>query len=137
MTKQNKAERMVEIFYRALDEGTLDNLSEKEVKAVERAVMVLGGRDDHIVDWRVSFPFFFKRFYMVFLLGRDFRQQQRERSVFTILFLSLVVTIIGSILTVAIVLFLYLIKSALGIDIFEYFSFGVWDWFKELIGVGG
>ena len=30
------------------------------------------------------------------------------------------------------ILVLYLIKSALGIDIFKGFSFGVWDWFKGL-----
>lgn len=29
------------------------------------------------------------------------------------------------------VLVLYLIKSALGIDLIEGFSFGVWGWFQE------
>ena len=29
------------------------------------------------------------------------------------------------------ILVLYLIKSALGIDLIPGFSFGVWDWFNE------
>ena len=31
------------------------------------------------------------------------------------------------------VLLLYLVKSALGIDIFKHFSFGVWDLFKKSV----
>ncbi|WP_414543633.1 hypothetical protein [Nostoc sp. CCY0012] len=32
----------------------------------------------HIVDIRVSIPFFVKRFYVVFLLGKDKRLKKRE-----------------------------------------------------------
>jgi hypothetical protein len=30
------------------------------------------------------------------------------------------------------ILVLYLVKSALGINLIEGFSFGIWDWFKGL-----
>ena len=33
------------------------------------------------------------------------------------------------------ILVLYLIKSALGIDLIPGFSFGVWDWFKGELGL--
>jgi hypothetical protein len=29
-------------------------------------------------------------------------------------------------------LLLYLVKSALGIDLFDGYSFGIWHWFKSL-----
>jgi hypothetical protein len=35
-------------------------------------------------------------------------------------------------------LVLYLIKSALGIDIFKDYSFGIWDWFRHtVLGANG
>lgn len=124
---------MVKHFYRFLDEGTLDKLSSQERAAVEKAVMMLGGINDHALDLRISFPFFFKRFYIVFLFGRDLYRDERKESAFKLLILSLAVLIALSVVSTSVILFLYLIKSALGINIFEHFSFGVWDWFKELL----
>jgi len=43
--------------------------------------------------------------------------------------------VLSVVLTLSVLLMLlltYLVKSALGIDIFEGYSFGVWGWFKGL-----
>ena len=34
---------------------------------------------------------------------------------------------------VTLVFVLYIIKSAMGINIFEHYSFGIWSWFKSVI----
>ncbi|MGB5445872.1 MAG: 3-phosphoshikimate 1-carboxyvinyltransferase [Psychromonas sp.] len=133
MEKKKKVSKMVKHFYRVLDEGTLDKLSYQEIASVEKALMMLEGNNDHTFDMRFSFPFFFKRFYIVFLFGRDLRKYERKESTFKLLMLSLAVVIVLSLVSTAIILFLYLIKSAFGINIFEHFSFGVWDWFKNLL----
>ncbi|WP_158967132.1 hypothetical protein [Paraglaciecola sp. L3A3] len=96
----------------------------------------IGSREwgKHKVDFRGTFPvpFMKSRIYYVFLMGRNFRNLSRREqmiSAFTIAaftFLFITVSVLFGILV------LYLIKSALGIDIFKGFSFGIWDWFKAL-----
>ena len=52
--------------------------------------------------------------------------------------LSLLIKIIAIVIVVLLVtLSLYLIKSAMGIDVFPHFSFGVWDWFKKVFELQG
>ncbi len=133
MERKKKVSKMVKRFYRVLDTGTLDKLSYQEIASLEKAITMLAGNNDHKVDLRFTFPFIFKRFYIVFLFGRDLRKYERKESAFKLLILSLVVVIALSFVSASIILFLYLFKSALGIDIFEHFSFGVWDWFNNLL----
>lgn len=88
----------------------------------------------HKIDFRGTFPmlFFKSKIYYVFLMGRNHRNLTRQEqliSAFTVAtFLTLLITF--SILMGALVL--YLIKSALGINLIDGFSFGIWDWFKGL-----
>jgi len=96
----------------------------------------IGSREwgKHRIDFRGTFPLPFvrTRIYYVFLMGRNFRELSRKEQLisafsiaaFTALFITFSV-LLG-------LLVLYLIKSALGIDIFKDFSFGIWKWFKGL-----
>ena len=96
--------------------------------------IAIGARQwcNHTVDCRGVVKFFKYRYYYVFLAGRNRRElstkEQKIARLSQAVFLSLAVTF--TILFTLLVL--YLIKSALGIDIFEGYSFGVWSWFKGL-----
>jgi len=98
--------------------------------------VALGSRSwgKHKIDLRGTFPipFINSRTYYVFLMGRNHRdltrQEQRISAITLTAFFTLLITF--SILVVMLVL--YLAKSALGINLIEDFSFGIWDWFKDL-----
>ncbi|MDG6100061.1 3-phosphoshikimate 1-carboxyvinyltransferase [Alteromonas sp. ZYF713] len=80
---------------------------------------------------RVSVPFTTTRFFWVFLAGRDKRELSRGE--INVKKTTLIALIAGAITvsTLMGLLILYLIKSALGINIFEHFSLGIWGWFKQ------
>ena len=96
--------------------------------------IAIGARQwgNHAVDCRGVVKFFKYRYYYVFLAGRNRRElstKEQKIARFTqaaILSLGLIFTILFTLLV------LYLLKSALGIDIFSGYSFGVWSWFKGL-----
>lgn len=97
--------------------------------------IALGARQwgKHKVDLRGTLGLGRWRYYFVFVAGRnvrhDVRQGQLGLLVNTFVISVLIFCAIGAAL-----LLLYLIKSALGIDIFSDYSFGVWSWFKQLFG---
>lgn len=110
-----------------------DSFTDEQLVQLKSAI---GSREwgKHKIDVRGTFPvpFFKSRIYYVFLMGRNYRNLSRQEKVisaFTIAaftFLFIVFSVLLGLLV------LYLIKSALGIDIFKDFSFGIWDWFKTL-----
>lgn len=83
------------------------------------------------VKGRVSVSFTTTRFFWVFLAGRDKRELSRGE--INVKKTTLIALIAGAILvsTLMGLLILYLIKSALGINLFEHFSLGIWGWFKQ------
>ena len=96
----------------------------------------LGARSwkKHSVDIRSTFPvpFIRRRIYFVLLMGRNRRDlTRREKQLSAITFALFIAAFIGA-STLFGLLVLYLIKSALGINLFENFSLGIWGWFKEL-----
>lgn len=128
-----KQQKLLNHFYSALDENVTDSLSADQKKSIEHALIATGLGTNNRVDIRKSISVFNKRYFFVLLLGRDYRQQLRKESPFALFMLTLLISMgILSILGLAIFA-LYLIKSAMGIDIFHNFSFGVWDWFKSLM----
>lgn len=95
----------------------------------------IGSREwgKHKIDFRGTFklPFYQWRFYYVLLAGKNFRELSRQEKR-----MSIIITAIASSLFLMFcaglgLLILYLIKSALGIDLFPNFSLGIWGWFKE------
>ncbi|HIF9245008.1 TPA: hypothetical protein ACX6R4_002624 [Photobacterium damselae] len=132
MATKSKQQKVIEQFYKLLDDNIEESLSYEQRTAVEDAITMLSVASMHKVDIRKSFPFWGKRYYVAFLLGHDLRKSSRNESSLWALFISVLI-VIGGITTVSLaILSLYLIKSALGIDVFHNFSFGVWDWFKSL-----
>lgn len=130
-----KQQRLIAQFYVSLDETTANELTSEQRKSIERAIIATGLGSNNKVDIRKSISIFNKRYFFVFLLGRDFRQKIRNESPFALFMMTLLTTLGVLTLFCLAILTLYLIKSALGIDIFPNFSFGIWDWFKELIHI--
>lgn len=92
--------------------------------------VAIGARQwgEHALDCRGVIRFFKYRYYFVVLAGRNRRQLSQVEKKASSVAQAIVVTISLFI----ILLILYLIKSALGINIFQGFSFGIWTYFKEL-----
>jgi hypothetical protein len=88
----------------------------------------------HKIDFRGTFPipFVSAKIYFVFLMGRNYRNITRREQLISAFTLALFVTLLIIFSVLMGILVLYLLKSALGIDLIDGFSFGIWDWFKGL-----
>jgi hypothetical protein len=111
---------------------------EEDAEYVERInasgaglVFVGLGWGTHAVDARWTLKWWRWQYYFVFLAGRNRRvlTDREQRIQRLVMATTLAVFITFSALVG--ILVLYLVKSALGIDLIPGFSFGVWDWFKE------
>ncbi|HBS27041.1 MAG TPA: 3-phosphoshikimate 1-carboxyvinyltransferase [Gammaproteobacteria bacterium] len=100
-----------------------------QVKALENAFGEQWSK--HPLDIRRSFGFWRFKYYFVLIGGREKRDLSRRQERFFRLselyfylgFLAFSVLVgLGA---------LYILKSALGIDVFPHYSFGVWDWWQQ------
>jgi hypothetical protein len=87
----------------------------------------------HKVDIRgtIPLPFFPSRIYFVLLMGRNVRslsRQEKSIAVTTMLLLTVIFLVFSSALGLVII---YVLKSALGINLLEGYSLGLWDWIKS------
>ncbi|WP_348728365.1 3-phosphoshikimate 1-carboxyvinyltransferase [Rheinheimera texasensis] len=95
--------------------------------------VALGARQwgKHKLDVRGTLGLGSWRYYYVLVAGRNKRSEYRSHKTGLLVkavFLS-VLLILSSVLGL---LVLYLLKSALGIDLFADFSLGIWGWFQSL-----
>lgn len=132
MTRSHKHPPAIERFYAELDPQISQALTPEQKAGIENAVVAITLGSKHRVDSRRSFPFFGKRFYLVFLFGRGFRQRHRQESTVSTTLLTCLLLIAVLFVTYCILLTLYMIKSALGIDVFQHFHVGIWDWWLSL-----
>lgn len=126
--KQAKKDPVVQMLSR-IPEDIRQSFSEQQLSALQNA---MAGGANHAIDLRpvVKVPLLPWSFYLVLLAGRNRRDMSaKEQRMAARTLLALIICGI-TILAVTGLLVLYLIKSALGIDIFENFSFGIWDWFS-------
>ncbi len=119
---KNLLERMPDEVKESFSEAQLSHLK-----------VALGARSwgKHAVDFRSTVKFFRYRYYYVFVAGRNRREMSRKEKQISLLIQSAILTGFIGISTLFGLLLLYLLKSALGIDLFSGFSLGIWDWFKE------
>ena len=96
--------------------------------------IAIGARQwgDHAIDHRGVIKFFKYRYYFVILAGRNKRNLNAKERRFALLAQTIIVAVLSFCTLLMLLLVVYLIKSALGINIFENFSFGIWGWFKGL-----
>ena len=107
-----------------------DSFTESQLSHLRVA---LGARSwgNHKVDVRSTFKLFKYRYYYVFVAGRNRRELSRKEKQFALMMQAMMVTTFLTFSALFGIFVLYIIKSALGIDIFPHFSFGIWSWFKE------
>ncbi|WP_045036293.1 hypothetical protein [Photobacterium iliopiscarium] len=118
-------------FFNSMSDDVLLSFTPEQKQEIEKSIIKNTSGSDHCIDLRPVIGFGKWRYYTVFIVGKDRRYQARKRESLSLLVKSLVI-LFGCIgLFMSAVLTMYLIKSALGIDIFKHFSFGVWDAFKH------
>lgn len=83
----------------------------------------------HAIDIRHSLKFWRWHYYFVFLAGRNRRELSRREENLARLATATVLAIFIIVSTLFGLLMLYLVKSALGIDLIPGFSLGMWDYF--------
>lgn len=86
----------------------------------------------HSLDSRGVVKFFKYRYYFVFLAGRNRRELNENEKKVAWIFQVVFISILTLIFIIVMALILYLIKSALGINLFDDFSLGIWHSFKSL-----
>jgi hypothetical protein len=107
-----------------------DSFTDDQLAALKVA---FGARQwgQHPVDLRGTIGFFHWRYYFVVLAGRQRRHLSRleheisRMAAASAIGIFLFLSILTGLLT------LYLMKSALGIDVLPDTSLGIWDWFKQ------
>jgi hypothetical protein len=125
---------VMNLLSRLPDETAL-SLTDRQLSHIKVAVGN-GGYRKHKIDCRgtIPIPFYPSRIYFVLLMGRNIRAvTRREKSIalMTTLFLT---TLFLSLSTLLGLVVLYILKSALGIDLFEGSSLGLWNWLKQNFG---
>ncbi|NMF47259.1 3-phosphoshikimate 1-carboxyvinyltransferase [Pseudoalteromonas arctica] len=81
----------------------------------------------HAIDCRGVVRLFKYRYYFVLLAGRNRRELSATEKKVSAIAQATVVTFVFFI----VLLFIYLLKSALGINLFEGFSLGIWSYVKS------
>jgi hypothetical protein len=125
---------VMNLLNRLPDETAL-SLTDRQLRHIKVAVGN-GGYRKHKIDCRgtIPIPFYPSRIYFVLLMGRNIRAVTRsEKSIalMTTLFLSILFLSFSTLLGLAL---LYILKSALGINLFEGSSLGLWSWLKQAFG---
>jgi hypothetical protein len=95
--------------------------------------VALGGRTwgAHAVDARWTLKWWRWQYYFVFLAGRNRRVLSDREQTIQRLAMATFLAVFLTFSTLVGILVLYLVKSALGIDLIPGFSFGVWGWFQS------
>jgi hypothetical protein len=125
---------IMNLLNRLPDETAL-SLTDRQLSHIKVAVGN-GGYRKHKIDCRgtIPIPFYPSRIYFVLLMGRNIRAVTRsEQSValMTTLFLTVILLSLSTLLGLAV---LYVLKSALGINLFEGSSLGLWNLLKQTFG---
>jgi hypothetical protein len=108
-----------------------DSFTEQQLSHLRIA---LGARQwgKHQLDLRGTLRLFRWRYYYVIVAGRNMRDGQRSQQQLSRLMLAVIISLLLVVAGLCGLLVLYLVKSALGIDLFGDFSLGIWSWFKTL-----
>lgn len=130
--QRSTSQRVLDRFYSAMDPEMTQTLTAEQKESIDQALLTTTLVSRHPVDIRRSFAFLHRRYFVVFLLGHDHRKSTRETSAFGRVVSTLGITLGIVFCILSVLLMLYMIKSALGIDVFKNFHVGIWDWFLTL-----
>ena len=105
------------------------SFNEEQLSHLRNAI---GAREwgKHKVDVRGTVKFFKWRYYYVILAGRNRRSlSEKEVKMARLVTASIVATFITFAVLIGLIV-IYLIKSALGINLIDGWSLGLWSWFN-------
>ena len=125
---------VMNLLCRLPDETAL-SLTDKQLRHIKVAVGN-GGYRKHKIDYRgtIPIPFYPSRVYFVLLMGRNIRVVTRNEKSMALMTILLLTILFLSLSTLLGLVLLYILKSALGINLFEGFSLGLWGWLKQAFG---
>lgn len=122
-TKKNKVDAYTQNVMNSIEPTVFKTLNLVQLEAIRQSVSANAPFRKHSIDIRGSIPLYITKFYFVFLIGKDRRSSTREKEIHrkeiakgvSILgFIYIILTLSIPILFI----FLYALKSFLGIDIF-------------------
>jgi hypothetical protein len=119
-------------FLSRLPRETASLLTDTQLSHIKVAIGS-GQYRKHKIDIRGTFPvpFYPFRIYFVLLMGRNIRNLSRQEQSITLITM-LLLTLLFLVFSVALgLVIVYLLKSALGIDLLKGFSLGLWGWVKS------
>ncbi|GFD84044.1 3-phosphoshikimate 1-carboxyvinyltransferase [Alteromonas marina] len=122
-----KEEPNVQHMLERMPKNVADSFTDDQLFYLNAA---LAGRrwGSHKVDVRGTIGLLRSRYYFVLLAGRDKRDLSRTESRIGKLVMAAVVALFLCVSLVLGLVLLYILKSWLGINLFEGFSLGLWDW---------
>lgn len=116
---------LAEMVMREVPAHVRTTMTEEQIKAVKTAVADTARNKRHAVDIRFVLPLFFTKLYFVLLVGKDTRSStldveddRRARAGFHMS--GLAVGVVTAIVLAVVFAALYVIKSKMGIDLFEW-----------------
>ncbi|MCW2291018.1 hypothetical protein M2262_001068 [Pseudomonas sp. BIGb0408] len=121
-------------FIKGLKERLPDDLRDSfSAEQLDALQVAFGARQwgRHSLDLRGTVKLWRWRYYFVLLAGRNKRDLSRAQQELSLTAKAIGVSVFLLVSLALGLLFLYLLKSALGINLFSGFSLGVWDWFKS------
>jgi len=115
---------LAEMVVREVPPHVRSTMSEEQIKAVKQAVADTANNKRHAVDCRFVLPLFFTKLYFVILVGKDTRGStlsvEAERRTRAGFHMSGLAAIVGSgIVLLVTAAILYVLKSKMGINLFE------------------
>ena len=133
LKKSIKDEEAIKNLLKKMPESVAGSFNEEQLTHLFTIISTRSWAN-HSIDMRGTFkiPFYKWRFYYVFLAGKNSRELSRQEAGMSLIYKSIVITTLFILSTLLGLLVLYLIKSALGINILPNYSFGIWGWFKGL-----
>lgn len=122
-----KEEPNVQHMLERMPKNVADSFTDDQLFYLNAA---LAGRrwGSHKVDVRGTIGLLRSRYYFVLLAGRDKRDLSRTESRIGKLVMAAIITLFLCVSLVLGLVLLYILKSWLGINLFEGFSLGLWDW---------
>lgn len=113
-----------------LPEHLRDSFNEEQLAALRG---VFGARSwvRHRVDLRGTVRLWRNHYYFAIVAGRNKRNLTRPQQNLSLIAKAALATLFLLFSALVGLVILYLLKSALGINLFPDFSLGLWDWFKE------
>ncbi len=113
----------------SMPEKTAQSFTQEQLVALNQA---LGGRRwaRHTIDIRKTVKLWRSSYYVVVLAGRNVRQLSRLEQRISRLSLAVFTAMLLLVAAGLGLVMLYLLKSALGINLFEDFSLGLWGWLR-------